>query len=42
MNTFHIEPMEWQDLFDYLEFTGKEIEIAKYIKSLERNKLDGN
>ena len=36
MDKFHVEPLEWLDLFNYLSYTDVEADIAQYIRSIKK------
>lgn len=38
LSKFHVEPENWRDLFEYMEFNNIENEVTKIVAELSNNK----
>jgi hypothetical protein len=38
LSKFHVEPVSWRDLFEYMEYNNIENEVTKTVAELSNNK----
>ena len=38
LNTFHVEPKNWEDFFEFLSYTKTEAKVLLYNKALSEDK----